>query len=149
VHGNDGEEPPAVWGLDLEALRKSTDGTAVKDGTGVGFATDLPIYTPQSARAYLMKSFERKGPAQNEVSDTKKKAPKSNKIVEKEKNVGMLLAALDLLFKSWSVDLSRDELDSKAWSWYVRVRPDVPGGVSGWGAKGELRLADILNLRKT
>ena len=148
--GDDGDEPPAFWALDLEALKKSSDGTAVNDGTGVGFSSDLPIYTPQSARSYLLKAFERKtGAAETGTSHSKKKATKSSLMAEKERNLALLLGALDLLFKSWSDHLSKDELDSKAWSWYVRVRPDVASGISGWGAKGELRLADILQLRKT
>jgi hypothetical protein len=150
VWGDDGDEPPAFWALDLEALKKSADGTAVNDGTGVGFSTDLPIYTPQSARAYLLKAFDKRtGAAEIGTSQAKKKTTKSNQMAEKERNLALLLGALDLLFKSWSGHLSRDELDSKAWSWYVRVRPDVASGISGWGAKGELKLADILQLRKT
>jgi hypothetical protein len=137
------EEDPPLWALDLEALRGDVGGQ--NDGTGVGSLTGLPIYTPQSARSYLLKSFDRKAAADGVDG---KKVRGSSVAAEREKNLGMLLGALDLLFKSWSTSLNPTELDSKAWNWYVQVRPSVPDGVSGWGAKGELRLADILRLRK-
>ena len=48
-------DDPALWGLDLEALRKLNGplgaGAQNVDGTG------LPIYSAQNARAYLFKSF--------------------------------------------------------------------------------------------
>ena len=42
----------------------------------------------------------------------------------------------------------RSELDRRTWSWYVAVRPDVESGVRGWGEKGTVSLAKILELRK-
>jgi len=49
------DEEPALWGLDLEALR-SSKGPLVSSG-GSNDGAGLPIYTPQSARGYLIKSF--------------------------------------------------------------------------------------------
>jgi hypothetical protein len=135
------DEDPPLWALDLEALKKDVGGQ--NDGTGVGLPTGLPIYTPQSARSYLLKAFDKKAD-----SVDSKKGKGTSIAAEKEKNLGMLLGALDMLFQSWSSSLSPTELDNRAWNWYVQVRPSVPDGVSGWGAKGELRLSDILQLRK-
>lgn len=67
---------------------------------------------------------------------------------EKEENLGRLLGALRLLYDSWADHLSPAELDRRAWSWYVAARPEVENGPSGWGAKGKLRLKDILALRR-
>lgn len=137
------EKIPAYWALDLEALKKHNGG--FNDGTGVGLGSSLPIYTPQSARAYLMKSFTARvePPGQKPVS--KGRAQFAKRV---EENVSLLLGALELLFESWS-SLSREELDRRAWNWYVQVRPDVADGVAGWGAKGELRLQRLLDLRQT
>ena len=60
----------------------------------------------------------------------------------------MLLGALELLYQSWAHILSKEDLDRRAWGWYVRVRPDVASGQAGWGGKGIVRLADILELRR-
>ncbi len=38
------------------------------------------------------------------------------------------------------------ELARSGFRFYERFRPAVPGGVSGWGAKGELDLANTLEL---
>jgi hypothetical protein len=127
----------ALWGLDLEAMR-STD-APVTGGTAAG----MPIYQPASARAYILKAFGSPPPA----ADSKKKSGAALDR-EREENLGLLLGALDLLFSSWADHLSREELDRRAWSWYVQVRPDVESGVAGWGGKGEVKLADILNLRR-
>ncbi|PHH81911.1 hypothetical protein CDD83_3447 [Cordyceps sp. RAO-2017] len=62
--------------------------------------------------------------------------------------MGRLLGALRLLFASWAGVLGREGLDRRAWGWYVAVRPDVEAGPAGWGAKGTLRLATILALRR-
>jgi hypothetical protein len=68
--------------------------------------------------------------------------------VEKEENLGLLLSALDRLYTSWAHVLSKDDLDRRAWSWYVHVRPEVQNGVAGWGGKGEVKLSEILGLRR-
>lgn len=140
VAGVVGQE--ALWGLDLEAMRSSD--APVTGGTG------MPIYRPEGARAYILKAFGAPPPASGEGGEGAKRKKKSGAVLEREKeeNLGMLLGALDLLFKSWVEHLSRDELDRRAWGWYVSVRPEVESGVAGWGGKGEVKLVDILNLRR-
>ena len=136
----------ALWGLDLEALR-SSNGPVLAGAQGAN-GSGLPIYTAQSARAYLLKSFaSAPSPSSDEVSPKKKKSLAALKD-DKEKNLAMLLRALDLLYDSWAHVLARDELDPRAWAWYVAVRPDVEHGVAGWGGKGEVKLEQILNLRR-
>lgn len=140
------EERPALWALDLEALKKKKSGSSSKQpaGTQAGNHSGLPIYTPQSARAYLLKSF-----ATPEVADgpAAKKLSATARFAEKETNLGKLLRALDLLYDSWTPTMSPAELDQKTWSWYAKVRPPVEDGVAGWGEKNQLKLADILALR--
>jgi hypothetical protein len=141
----DGEEKPALWGLDLEALKKKSD----SNKPGLASSTNLPIHTPQSARAYLFKSFD--SPPVADGDDGAKKKPKSAaaKQSEKEENLGKLLGALDIVYKSWAGTLDTNELDRRAWQWYIRVRPTVPDGVAGWGGKAPMKLADVLALRRT
>ena len=134
------ETEPALWGLDLEALRS-------KSGQPYDRAVEnLPIFTPQSARAYLVKSFASASPTE-EMKGTKKKSGTAL-AKEKETNLALLLRALDLLYASWTHAISSEELDRKAWSWYVHVRPEVASGVAGWGGKGEVKLSEILRLRR-
>lgn len=139
------EEIPALWALDLEALKKKSGSSSKQPaGTQAGNHSGLPIYTPQSARAYLLKSF-----ATPEVADgpAAKKLSATARLAEKETNLGKLLRALDLLYDSWTPTMSPAELDQKTWSWYAKVRPPVEDGVAGWGEKNQLKLADILALR--
>lgn len=139
------EESPALWALDLEALKKKSGSSGKQPaGTQAGNHSGLPIYTPQSARAYLLKSF-----ATPEVADgpDAKKLSATARLAEKETNLGKLLRALDLLYDSWTPTMSPAELDQKTWSWYAKVRPPVEDGVAGWGEKNQLKLADILALR--
>ncbi len=135
VTGAIGQEP--LWGLDLETM-KSTNAPV----TG-GAAGGMPIHRPESARAYILKAF-----ASKPDSDAKKKKSAVALEREKEHNLGLLLGALEMLFASWVDHISRDDLDRRAWSWYVQVRPDVESGVAGWGSKGEIKLANILDLRR-
>ncbi|KAE9377061.1 hypothetical protein N431DRAFT_542488 [Stipitochalara longipes BDJ] len=136
VAGIVGQE--ALWGLDLEAMR--TRDAPVTGGTAAG----MPIYQPGPARSYILKAFSSPPPP----ADSKKKKSGAALDREREENLGLLLGALDLLFSSWADYLSREELDRRAWSWYVQVRPEVESGVAGWGGKGEVKLVDILNLRR-
>lgn len=142
-----GEQPaakePALWGVDLEALKKQS--TPDASGSHRPPSTQLPIYTAQSARAYLMKAFET--PKDEDKTTTMKKQTSKGVASEKERNLGLLLGALELLFESWSV-LSKEDMDKKSWGWYVRVRPDVAQGAAGWGGKGNVRLSDVLDLRR-
>ena len=138
------DDGPALWGLDLEALR-SSNSPLVSGAQGTN-GSGLPIYTAQSARAYLLKSFASVQSSVDEATPPKKKSPAVLK-VEKEMNLGLVLRALHLLFQSWNL-LSREELDKRAWAWYVAVRPAVENGVAGWGAKGELKLSQIMDFRR-
>jgi hypothetical protein len=133
-------EEPALWGVDLEALKKSNGPVTI--GERKSSAVDLPIYKPQSTRAYMLKAFDSK-PTGEKQSPAKQKAA-----TVKEENLGMLLGSLDLLCQSWSSVLGKDDLDKRAWGWYVSVRPEVKAGAAGWGGKGNVSLADILELRR-
>jgi hypothetical protein len=141
------EEPiakePALWGIDLEALKKaSTTNTTGYNAS----SSQLPIYTAQSARAYLMKAFET--PKDTSKAAPAKKQTGASMAAEKERNLGLLLGALELLYESWAQTLDTDDLNKRAWGWYVRVRPEVANGAAGWGGKGNVKLSDILELRR-
>ncbi|KAG6053521.1 hypothetical protein E4U16_006693 [Claviceps sp. LM84 group G4] len=131
-----GEE--ALWGLDLDNKTPSP--------TTIG----MPIHRPEGARNYLLRSFASAALSDGSGGDGRREGKKTLVALQDEKqvNLGRLLGALRLLFESWSGVLSRVELDKRAWSWYVAVRPDVEAGPSGWGAKGELPLSKILDLRR-
>ena len=157
--GGTQEEEPALWGLDLEALR-SSNGPLIPGAHGANTST-LPIYHAESARAYLLKSFatpptppapssshETPIPSTPSPKKEKKKPSASTLKASKEQNLALLLRALDLLYASWAHVLSKDELDRRAWAWYVAVRPEVEHGVAGWGGKGEVRLERILEMRR-
>jgi hypothetical protein len=137
-------EEPALWGVDLEALKKSNGPVTV--GSRHTSTSQLPIFTAQSARAYLLKSFD--SPKLKETDSIAQKKTGATIVAKKERNLGLLLKALDLLFQSWSSTISKDDLDRRAWGWYVRIRPDVEHGVAGWGGKGDIKLSEILALRR-
>lgn len=149
VKGEDTQETvapdePALWGVDLEALKKSNTPVAMPSGARHSVSNNLPINRPEGPRAYLLKSF---GTPPHEGKPAK---PVSGKKAaeEKERNLGTLLAALDMLCQSWEGTLSSEDLDKRAWSWYCAVRPEVKAGAAGWGGKGDVKLADILKLRR-
>lgn len=141
----------ALWGLDMEGLEKGSD-------TG-----SLPVHRPEGARSYILKSFltppspasegtasksAEKVNGETPSKKAKKKKTQAQMQEENAKNLGMLLGALDMLFTSWAQWLSKEELDRRAWGWYVAVRPDVQDGIAGWGGKGVVKLGDILALRR-
>lgn len=138
------DDEPALWALDLEALR-SSNGPLASGAHGPN-GSGLPVYNAQSARAYLLKSFASILPTTDGASPPSKKSAAALK-AEKERNLGLVLRALHLLFQSWAF-LSRPELDRRAWAWYVAVRPEVESGIAGWGGKGEVKLSQILDLRR-
>lgn len=141
----DAHRTPPLWGVDLETLRKSHHGASdAKSKT----SKPLPIFTPDSARSYLLRSFSRSKEESKEMQSPSKR--KSAALIEQEKEecVGHLLHAIDSVCQSWVPTLNKEELDKRAWAWYIRVRPDVQSGVSGWGEKGQVRLSDILALRR-
>lgn len=137
---DDADKLPPLWGVDLETLR-STHGRNV--GTESRTTNTLPIYTAQSARSYLLRSISKPQTGQAQP----KKSPST---IEKEREecVAHLLRAIDLVCRSWVSTLDKDELDRRAWAWYLRIRPDVQSGPQGWGEKGQVRLSDILALRR-
>jgi hypothetical protein len=137
---------PALWGVDLEALKKSSAINAT--GFNKAPSSQLPIYTAQSARSYLMKAFDTPKDATKAPTTTTKKQTASAMAVGKERNLSLVLGALELLYESWTGVLSKEDLDKRAWGWYVRVRPDVAQGAAGWGNKGNVKLSDILELRR-
>jgi hypothetical protein len=135
----------AVWGLDLEGIKSKSRASAAAAGGG------MLTHRPEAARNYLLKSFASApagGDAAAASAPTAKKKTVRAENAEREENLGLLLGALRLLFDSWADFLSADELDRRAWGWYVAARPDVDPGPSGWGAKGTLRLKTILDLRR-
>ncbi|PHH71244.1 hypothetical protein CDD82_6664 [Ophiocordyceps australis] len=106
----------------------------------------MAIHRPESARNYLLRSF-----ASAKASDETRSARKKSGATEDEQrqaNLARLLGALRMLFASWAEVLSKEELDRRAWSWYVAVRPEVEAGPGGWGAKGQLSLSKVLELRR-
>lgn len=137
---DDADKMPPLWGIDLEATRTS-QATAI--GSDPKPASSLPIYTAPSARSYLLRSISKL----QEGKPSKSKSAAAT-IQEKEDYVGHLVRAIDSVCSSWSTTLDSSELDKRAWAWYLRVRPDVQSGAQGWGEKGQVKLADILALRK-
>ncbi|KHO01701.1 Ribosomal protein S5 domain 2-type fold protein [Metarhizium album ARSEF 1941] len=123
----------ALWGLDAENKKPSVS------------TVGMPIHRPEGARNYLLRSFG-SAAVDGGGSETKKTLAAVNE--ERQENLGRLLGALRLLYRSWAGVLGKDELDRRAWSWYLSVRPDVEAGPSGWGAKGHLDLGKILDLRR-
>lgn len=136
---------PPLWAVDLEALRSSHRD---RPGEEPRSNKTLPIFTPESARSYLLRSSSE---YRDEINETAARPKKKTSIVtdnEKEKCAGHLLLAIDIVCQSWAATLTKTELDGRAWAWYVRVRPDVQSGVHGWGQKGQVKLAEILALRR-
>ncbi|EDN02265.1 hypothetical protein I7I51_01780 [Histoplasma capsulatum] len=138
------DEQPALWGLDPEVMKRSnTNGPGPRLTSPV-----LPIHRPETAREYLLKSFTLQKQTESNIGKGKTKKASSDSVSEKEKSLALLLGAIDLLCQSWASVLSKNEIDRRAWSWYVDVRPDIQHGVGGWGQKGEVQLSKILNLRR-
>lgn len=143
------ETNPPLWGLDLESLKKaSTSEVPTLAKAQTPSTTNMPIHTPQAARAYLLKSFENPPDQASSTTSSKKPSSTASKAADKERNLGMLLRALDLLYQSWVVTVGAAELDRRVWGWYIRVRPAVEQGVAGWGGKNEVKLGEILGLRR-
>lgn len=139
----------AFWGLDLEALRKS-NGPLIA-GKDTQNQDGPPIHMPTAARNYLLKSMV---PIDSSAKDVKASETTSKKIKPKdmaskrENAAAMVLRAIDEVCQSWVTSVSNDGLDQRAQSWYMRVRPDVAHGKAGWGQRGQVRLQDILRLKK-
>jgi hypothetical protein len=152
---DDSDEPAtAYWGLDLEALRKS-NGPLI-GGKDPRAPAGPPIHKPEPARNYLLKSMllVEQGSDEPEVKqEDKKMRPKpKNTAAEmakrREATAAMVVAAIDAVCRSWALTLSANDIDQRAQAWYMRTRPYVEQGQAGWGQRGQVRLADILRLRK-
>lgn len=141
---DDAQDGPPLWGLDLEHLKHS-EGAQPPTSATYQKHTSLPIHPPQSARAYLLKSFA--STTSQSIKVEGKKSIVRNAVQEKAENLGKVLKCLDLLYNAWAPQLSPADLDSRTWNWYVKVRPDVEHGPAGWGGKNELKLSKILALR--
>lgn len=146
----------ALWGIDEDS--RTGDTRAALD-MGIG----IPVHVPERARQYLLKAFTTQ-PAADVSADasasstadasvsspvTKKRKAKTGAQIEQEttQNLSLVLGALESLFASWAGKVSVAELDGRAWSWYLSVRPEVDAGVKGWGAKGTVHLEHILKLK--
>lgn len=147
----------AFWGIDLEALKKS-NGPLVpgKQGGNVG----PPIHRPEAARAYLLKSIdlaaldgdgEHETGAKTEEPSSPAKSKKlsaADKAARREQAVAVLLKSIEHVCASWATTLTLEELDRRASSWYIKVRPEVQRGQAGWGQRGRISLRDIVDLAK-
>jgi hypothetical protein len=146
----------ALWGLDLEATRAKKTATTTVGGYGSGTKVQavtgvvgMQIHRPEQARGYLLRSFGRVVTEQQDTGKSPKKAKTQKALeAEREENLGLLLGALRIVFDSWADHLDAAELDRRAWGWYTALRPDVEGGLAGWGAKGKIKLSDVLKLRR-
>jgi hypothetical protein len=126
----DGNVPlePCYWALDLTELAKPSP-------------SDMPIHTPKAALSYLHKAFATTTTA---ASPSKR----ARKVHISSSSLPLVLGAIHLLFRSWKGYVTDDMLGRRGWEWYCTVRPEVPHGPAGWGARGEVRLGDILRLRR-
>ncbi|GKT44104.1 protein IMPACT-B [Colletotrichum spaethianum] len=152
----------ALWALGFQSTndRPGESGSARTPNDWNHDVVGASIYRPESARMYLLKSFSSdhydnsatrgggEGGLEGNTSRAKgKKLSKPEAEAERLRNLGLLLGALRLLFESWS-NLTPLEMDRRAFSWYATIRPHVEQGMAGWGAKGWLKLSDILQLRR-
>ncbi|KAL4754072.1 hypothetical protein BDW72DRAFT_190491 [Aspergillus terricola var. indicus] len=142
---DDSEPRPPLWGIDVPALKRAE---ANPPETAANTSKALPIHNPQSARSYLLKSFV-KSPDKDK-GESASLGRKSVTQIEREREacLGHLLRSIDLVCQSWASTLSAEDLDRRAWAWYIRVRPSVQSGIEGWGEKGAVRLSDILALKR-
>ncbi|KAL5338708.1 hypothetical protein BJX70DRAFT_191651 [Aspergillus crustosus] len=136
-------QAPPLWGVDTEASK-----SAKSSHTDTHVEKALPIHTPQSARSYLYKSFTKAPSGDIKETESSKKRTPTQMALEKEACLGHLLQAIDLVCQSWASTLSANELDRRAWAWYVHVRPSIQTGREGWGEKGTVKLSEILSLRR-
>jgi hypothetical protein len=62
---------------------------------------------------------------------------------------GPMLQTVKEALNALARSLGPEDLAAKAFSLYARFRPEIPSGVRGWGAKGELDVDLIRSLAKT
>ena len=102
---------------------------------------NIPTYTPEAASGYIQRAFGKDLPAVVGACLITMRSWLEGEGTEKEK------------------EERRADLDKKGYGMYVQCRPEVPYGqqvsrsmycnlCQGWGKKGELSLAKILDLRK-
>ncbi|KAL8652509.1 MAG: hypothetical protein Q9210_002645, partial [Variospora velana] len=87
-------EPP-VWGLNLEALRSTSNTSALLPSSNNTYAANLPVYDPHAARNYLLRSFATAPTSSSQQSQGKSRSAAKEK-QEKEHNLALLLRALDM-----------------------------------------------------
>ena len=141
----------AVWALDCERMKNpgSAAGSPYQVNSMDQSVPGVTIHTPGSARSYLLKSFATHAAESTEATEKNTGTQARQSAQKLQDNLALLLGALRIVFESWAGHTSPSVLDSKAWSWYVQVRPAVESGPAGWGAKGALSLQSILDLRRT
>jgi hypothetical protein len=66
-----------------------------------------------------------------------------------EEKFGSALLAVEKAMKALADSFKPAELAAVAYSLYERFRPNIPAGVHGWGAKGELDLKRLEALKKS
>jgi hypothetical protein len=66
-----------------------------------------------------------------------------------EEKFGPALPSVERTMKSLASSFKPAELAAVAFSLYERFRPNIPAGVRGWGAKGELELKRIETLKSS
>ncbi|RMZ81769.1 hypothetical protein DV738_g2062, partial [Chaetothyriales sp. CBS 135597] len=138
----------ALWGLDLEALRRS-NGPLLTGRSGAP-----PVHSPKTARSYLLKSMDLADRPDESSGSQQTRSPKSKKktaaniAARKEEVAAMVLKAIDIVLASWKDTLSPEELDRRAQSWYAMARPEVAPGKEGWGQRGIVHLQDIIKLKR-
>jgi hypothetical protein len=94
----------------------------------------------------------RRVPAKNThegVRAVVKDRPVASEGVERylEEKFGPELQAVSKAMKALADSFKPAELASVAYSLYEKFRPEIPPGVRGWGAKGELDLGRIISLK--
>jgi hypothetical protein len=77
-----------------------------------------------------------------------KQTKSKNMAAKREEAAAIMLKAIDHVCQSWASTLSKEDLDQRAQSWYMRTRPDVDQGQAGWGQRGKVQMKDILALKK-
>ncbi|KAI4106317.1 MAG: hypothetical protein LQ339_003054 [Xanthoria mediterranea] len=145
-----GAYDPPLWALNPEIISK-TPLYSTTPTSKTGLPNGLPIFDPHSARNYMLKSFATStssSPPPPSPAKISKSASLAKEREAKENNLARLLHALDLVFASWIDTIGPEELDRRAFGWYSKVRPSVEAGREGWGGKGDVRLADLMKLRR-
>jgi len=102
-------------------------------------------------RVELLGRFVAAGTRDEGVRAVVKDKPVGAEGVERylEEKFGPGLQAVERAMKILADSFKPAELAAIAFSLYERFRPDIPAGVRGWGAKGELDLKRIESLKNS